>query len=1401
MPEILQRKQGQSFYDLCEEKMQMLPEERQFLKEVLQNRKSFLEIGTGYSTLWCSQFVQQVASVEARRPWFEEIESYLKKYGIDNVDLHLLPPEPCAYYDDGREKWNNRDIAEGSDYGLTEEFTGYLEGIEQLIDNNHFDVVLVDGHVRKQIIEMLSRKRFKGIILLHDVMPERDYLNRPILALNGVKIINQVKTFGELAVAPYKLEVGGQRYTPGWITTDKPQLDVTNVNDWRKWFKPISIKTIFAEHILEHMSSEETECFLESAYEYLCEGGRIRIAVPDALHPSAWYHELCKPGGLDLGSDDHKYFFSCKNIYKFFDPAKYDIRLLEWWDEEGFHKAKWQNDDTHGKVMRSSEYYDGRITKSTELQKLLRDSTPECMRSYYSQYGITYTSLIFELVKKEAELSVLHGHSKSSGKVNISNSPYPVTIKTMDERVLDVPQLPPGNSSGTLNKIIGFCITKKDINFDFAFKKHFPWLSFEKLRVGSWFVHLWGHGSFAPFIREDNTTAIIVGYTQQELNMLGRDRLENRGVFIRISKKRVEIENDTIGSFRVFYGQGQDNVSIASVEDLVLQNIGRQPIDKTNLIQYLLLGHLTGEQTVYPHIFTMKANSLLHCNGMGFETQPLAPLHFRNSKNPVDELYMITVSTIRRYTDGYEKLFIPLSGGYDSRMLAACVEQPERITARTYDYAYPIEFGYEVSRARAVAEAAGIEDWDWCDLGSDFTADYGRRWFDIFGTSHHLHGMYVLSFFDKVFDGELAPLPTLSGYIGDVFVGHQLAVFAQVRNDNYLTKFRKAQYQGQYGFSENELKQLLNYPIDALLPVIYERWQKIWLSTEGQEYQRFILNFARQRGRSHVSYLCTIADLYGAAITPFTDRLYIETILGLPYKFLLNRAAQEQVFQKYLPSFWLDESELPEYKHCMNFLCMHKRGLDNIFPIVSDDSVRSHLLFRPEAVNQCVQEFTERCNSKKLIYSHKIIRSLYRLNILQPLFYADYLKGTESECAELGRKRDLISCHKESETDCVGVKVSVFSAQEFFRKGVIQLRSGNNTEALDYFNQARSLCSNMPEVHFAFATAYAQLGNLYLARKACEMELAIQPKHEGAKRLLERIEKALNESVSICEPNIYMVNGTTNSNIFGIRSEIEKHRLPGTEQPVPEGPRQHHVEKNTDNLKLQRIGSEYGGWAVELDLIPYGSTVISAGVGEDISFDSGLINLKNCKVIGIDPTEKARRYIENNKNEHFDFLQKALYSESNKKIRIYKNTNPNYVLESITPSHKSVSEANFYEAESISIEDILNKYKNVSVLKMDIEGAEYEVLNSISKLDIPQICIEFHHFCTDFTPDDTTRCIKHLNDMGYVVVYGKSLQGALKDVTLVHRKYVSEEDVFQIRADKLGEADLSTSAVLATHIV
>jgi len=205
--------------------------------------------------------------------------------------------------------------------------------------------------------------------------------------------------------------------------------------------------------------------------------------------------------------------------------------------------------------------------------------------------------------------------------------------------------------------------------------------------------------------------------------------------------------------------------------------------------------------------------------------------------------------------------------------------------------------------------------------------------------------------------------------------------------------------------------------------------------------------------------------------------------------------------------------------------------------------------------------------------------------------------------------------------------------------------------------------------------------------------------------------------------------------------------------------------------KFELVGTQYGGWCVSLDLIPENSTVISAGVGEDISFDKEIIRLKNCKVVGVDPTEKSAKYIRENPQENFHFIQKAL-SHTNEKIKIYKNHNPEWVSESILRSHNMVSD-DFYEAQSTTLSELLKEYPDVSLIKMDIEGSEYELIDNLAELKVPQVCVEFHHFCSEKTWEDTKRCILKMGEIGYKRFLEKpNSQQKYTELTFIHDEVV-----------------------------
>jgi FkbM family methyltransferase len=197
------------------------------------------------------------------------------------------------------------------------------------------------------------------------------------------------------------------------------------------------------------------------------------------------------------------------------------------------------------------------------------------------------------------------------------------------------------------------------------------------------------------------------------------------------------------------------------------------------------------------------------------------------------------------------------------------------------------------------------------------------------------------------------------------------------------------------------------------------------------------------------------------------------------------------------------------------------------------------------------------------------------------------------------------------------------------------------------------------------------------------------------------------------------------------------------------------------------VGNQYGGKILDLDLVEEGSVVISAGIGEDVSFDRELIERKNCRIVGIDPTEKSIQYVNSLNLRNFELITKALSMESNQVVRMFKNNNPEHVSESVLNSHNAVN-SSYHEVQTIGLLDILNEYENISVLKMDIEGSEYDILMSLDELNVPQVCVEFHHFCSHYSLQDTKNVIEKLSSIGYSHYVPKDYGNPYLELTFVN---------------------------------
>jgi hypothetical protein len=98
----------------------------------------------------------------------------LMEEGAQNTKCQLIfcPPESIAFSHEGEEVWNAR---VSSDYGLLNEFSLYFETAKKLLASEGKRVVFIDGHLRRDLSQLALE--YGHLVLLHDVVPERDYLN------------------------------------------------------------------------------------------------------------------------------------------------------------------------------------------------------------------------------------------------------------------------------------------------------------------------------------------------------------------------------------------------------------------------------------------------------------------------------------------------------------------------------------------------------------------------------------------------------------------------------------------------------------------------------------------------------------------------------------------------------------------------------------------------------------------------------------------------------------------------------------------------------------------------------------------------------------------------------------------------------------------------------------------------------------------------------------------------------------------------------------------------------------------------------------------------------------------------------------------------------------------------
>ena len=182
-----------------------------------------------------------------------------------------------------------------------------------------------------------------------------------------------------------------------------------------------------------------------------------------------------------------------------------------------------------------------------------------------------------------------------------------------------------------------------------------------------------------------------------------------------------------------------------------------------------------------------------------------------------------------------------------------------------------------------------------------------------------------------------------------------------------------------------------------------------------------------------------------------------------------------------------------------------------------------------------------------------------------------------------------------------------------------------------------------------------------------------------------------------------------------------------------------------------------GGWWFTPDGLNADSVVYSLGVGDDIDFDLSLIEKYGVHVHAFDPTPSSIDMLDSRElPRQFDFHPWAVTAADGSLTfypRLKKDGSKSDVMYTMIAEDETVSDA--IEVPAYSLSTISEKlgHRQIDLMKMDIEGAEYEVLDGLlaSPIKPTQLLVEFHHRFPGIGLEKTAEVIERLREAGYKV--------------------------------------------------
>ena len=237
-----------------------------------------------------------------------------------------------------------------------------------------------------------------------------------------------------------------------------------------------------------------------------------------------------------------------------------------------------------------------------------------------------------------------------------------------------------------------------------------------------------------------------------------------------------------------------------------------------------------------------------------------------------------------------------------------------------------------------------------------------------------------------------------------------------------------------------------------------------------------------------------------------------------------------------------------------------------------------------------------------------------------------------------------------------------------------------------------------------------------------------------------------------------------------------------------------------DNENLIRIGPKLdGGYILDKRIVHITKKIITCGLNDDWEFEKHFLKINpSCEVLAYDHTVNKEFWVQRFKKDilHF-FLFKKL--KLRKILSIFKYYDYISFFKNKNKHHElKISNENIKNKE-ITINEILKDHDNL-ILKIDIEGDEYNILNQILKNSkkINALLIEFHdiqknmHLIKKFIEQSNKLKLVHIHANNYPCI-DKDIDPSVIELTFTNIEKIRFEQIITKKKYPIENLDYKNS--------